>query len=166
MAHKPEVKRLCRDLYVTDKLSIEQISARTSVSPSTLKAWKRQATNTPGDWDTMRAASRIGLAGMDQLAADMIDRFVPLFFETLKTLEQADIGPVEKSETLVRLMDAYSKLTASIAKTSPRLERVSFAMDILKELAQFIQRPEHIDHAGALLAVLEPFGDHIQQMFG
>lgn len=165
MAHPPELKRAVRNSYVTDKVSLEHAAQRHNVPLSTIKAWKRKDKSDGNDWDKQRAATRIGNSGIETLTAEMIEDFVPLFMSTIDELREGQLPALQKAEVIGRLTDSYVKLTAGIARSSPQLQKLSFALEIIKQLVDYTQN-NMPQCAAPLLEVLEPFGEHVAALYG
>ncbi|HWQ10018.1 MAG TPA: DUF1804 family protein, partial [Holophaga sp.] len=72
---------------------------------------------------------------------------------------------LDKAEALSRLSDAYVKTMRCLQKSSPELSRLAVASEVLQHLARFV-RERHPQHAGALLQVLEPFGEELVKLYG
>lgn len=166
MAHSPEKISAIRAAYVYEALNRETISARFNVPVSTITRWKKDALEKGDDWDRARAAARLFGQGAEAVTAAVLEDFVLLFQSTLTDVKNnADIKPLERAEVISRLADAYTKTMNSAAKGSPKLDKLSFAADILRDLVQYIQA-HYPQHAMAMEQVLMPFSEEIGKRYG
>lgn len=165
MAHGPEARAAVRAAYVHQALPIEQAAAAGGVPEATARNWKRRAKRMGDDWDRARAASYMSGQGADTVMMTVLQHILTLTQSTLEHLNAADdIDPLARVEAVSRLSDAYHKTAAAIAKTNPRLSRLSVAMDVLERLAAYVHA-HHPEQGAALLAVLEPFGSEIAKAY-
>jgi hypothetical protein len=66
---------------------------------------------------------------------------------------------------LIGLTDAFNKMTASITRLSPEINRTAVALDVLQRQATFAQQ-RYPQHVGALLEMLEAFGEELAKSYG
>ncbi|MCP5246054.1 MAG: DUF1804 family protein [Burkholderiales bacterium] len=133
---------------------------------STINRWKKTAFKNGDDWDKARAAARLSGQGAEAVTVAVLEDFVLLFQSTLADVKSdQDITPLQKAEVISRLSDAYTKTINAAAKGNPKLDKLSFAADILRDLVQFIQT-HYPQHAQAMEQVLVPFGEEIGKRYG
>lgn len=161
MAHPPEVRSRLRAHYIHDGLSLEAAAGRLDLSPRTATRWKQEALAKGDDWDKARAASRLAGEGAEAVSQAVLEEFLSLFQSTLAAVKaDPDMKAMAKAEAISRLSDAYTKTMKSVQRSAPGLNRLALAMEILANLGKFVQA-RFPQHAGALLEVLEPFGEEL-----
>lgn len=166
MAHSQQKITAARAAYVYEALNMEAISERFNVPRSTIVRWKKASLGNGDDWDRARAAARLSGQGIEAVTSAVLEDFVLLFQSSIKEIkEAADIKAQDKVELLSRLADAYTKTINSIAKGNPKLDKLSFAADLLGDLIQYIQS-HYPQHAKAMEEVLVPFGQKIGNQYG
>lgn len=166
MAYSQQTINQARAAYVYEALNIEAVSERFNVPRSTVTRWKKTALGNGDDWDRARAAARLSAQGTEAITAAVLEDFVLLFQSTLTEVKESkDVNPVEKAEIISRLADAYTKTMNSAAKGSPKLDKLSFAADVLRDLVQYIQA-NYPQHATAMEQVLIPFGEEVGKRYG
>ena len=165
MAHAPEKRAKLRASYIHDGLSLEAAADRQDISGRTATRWKQEALAKGDDWDKARLASRLAGEGSEAVARAVLEEFLSLFQTTLTEIKGADLKPMEKAEAIARLSDAYTKTMRSIQRSAPELNRLAVASEVLQLLAKFVQA-KHPKHAGALMEVLEPFGEELVIAYG
>lgn len=166
MAYSPQKINEARAAYVYEALNREAISERFNVPVSTLARWKKAALEKGDDWDRARAAARLSGQGMEAVTTAVLEDFVLSFQATMKEIkEDKALKPKERVDMLASLADAYTKTINSIAKGNPKLDKLSFAADLLGDLIQYIQT-HYPQHAKAMEEVLVPFGQEIGNRYG
>lgn len=166
MAYTIQKINEARSAYVYEALNMEAISTRFNVPRSTIVRWKKSALGKGDDWDRARAAARLSGQGIEAVTSAVLEDFVLLFQSSIKEIKEAtDIKAQDKVELLSRLADAYTKTINSIAKGNPKLDKLSFAADLLGDLIQYIQT-YYPQHAKAMEEVLVPFGQEIGNRYG
>ncbi len=166
MAYSQQTINQARAAYVYEALNIEAVSERFNVPRSTVTRWKKAALENGDDWDRARAAARLSAQGTEAITAAVLEDFVLLFQSTLTEVKASpDINPIAKAEIISRLADAYTKTMNSAAKGSPKLDKLSFAADVLRDLVQYIQA-NYPQHATAMEQVLIPFGEEVGKRYG
>lgn len=155
-----------RAAYIYDALNLEGVARKCNVPLSTIMRWKKSALENGDDWDRARAAARLSSEGAEAVTAAVMEDFVLLFQSTLEDVKKSkDIKPLDKAEVLSRISDAYSKTMNAVTKGNPKLDKLSFAADLLRDLVQFIQA-DYPQHAVAMEEVLLPFGESIGKRYG
>ncbi|SDY24434.1 DUF1804 family protein [Nitrosomonas sp. Nm58] len=166
MAHSPETTSAVRSAYVYEALNLEAISDRFNMPRSTITRWKKAALKNGDNWDRARAAARLSGEGAEAVTAAVLEDFMLLFQSTMEDVKNSqDIKPLDKAEVLSRISDAYSKTMNAVTKGNPKLDKLSFAADMLRDLVQFIQT-YYPQHAVAMEEVLLPFGESIGKRYG
>lgn len=166
MAHSPETISAIRSAFVYEALNREAISDRFNVPVSTITRWKKDALEKGDDWDRARAAARLSGQGMEAVTTAVLEDFILMFQSTLAQVkDNAAINPIDRAEVISRLADAYTKTMNSAAKGSPKLDKLSFAADILRDLVQYVQQ-HYPQHATAMEQVLMPFSEEIGRRYG
>ena len=156
-----EVRDAVRGAYVFQRQPLNVAARAGGVTEPTARRWKRAAAAAGDDWDRARAAGRIAAGGLGDLTARVIEDFALLFESTIADLKAAtDLGPEVVAETLARLADSYTKVVKAAGAVDPKLGRLSIALQVLDELAKFIQA-EFPDDLARFSAILEPFGQRL-----
>lgn len=165
MAHAPETRQSVRRAYVYDRLPLEAAAEREAVSYATARNWKRKAKEEGDDWDRARAASRMASGGLGDLTTRVLEEFALLFQVTMEEIGSGEFDGIQKAEAMSRLADAYTKTVKAAGGGDSSIGKLAVAMEILERLVAFVQR-HYPQHAGALLEVLEPFGEELNQAYG
>lgn len=165
MAHSQETRQAVRRAYVVERLALEQAARRNGVSYHTARAWKKKAREDGDDWDRARAATRMAQGGLGDLTAQLLEDFAILFQHTVEEVKSGQYSALQKAEAISRLSDAYTKTVKAAGGGDPRIARLSVALEVLERLAGFVQ-VQFPEHAGALMAVLEPFGQELAAAYG
>lgn len=165
MAHGDDVRRKVRAAYVFDQLGLEIAAVKEGVPEATARRWKREAKAAGDDWDRARSAQLLAGGGIEEVVRQTLAVVVQQVQATVETIQiNTDIAPAEKVQMLASLADAYNKLIASSKRMMPETDKLAVGMDVLKRLTEFT-RARHPQHANALLAVLEPFGDELTKAY-
>lgn len=166
MAYAEEIINQARSAYVYEALSLTVVADRHGLPLSTINRWKKNALVKGDDWDKARAAARLSGQGAEAVTVAVLEDFVLLFQSTLSDVKSStDLTPLDKAEIISRLSDAYTKTINAAAKGNPKLDKLSFAADILRDLVQYIQA-HYPQHATAMEQVLVPFGEEIGKRYG
>lgn len=165
MAHPRLKKSEVRRRYVADRQPLTGAAAIAGVSYSTARQWKAQALQANDDWDKARDAETLRDGTTDELNRVVLNEFVPLFRSTILELSAQTLPATVKAEAISRLSDAYAKAVKAAGAVDPTIARLAWAMDVLKSLAEFVQ-VKFPQHAGAVLEILEPFGQHLAEQYG
>lgn len=161
MAYSPQKINEARSAYVYEALNREAISERFNVPVSTIARWKKSALDKGDDWDRARAAARLSGQGAEAVTTAVLEDFMLLFQSTLDGVKAAaEMKPLEKAEIISRLSDSYTKTIGAAAKASPKLNKLSIAMEVLQLLVKYIQS-ERPDLVGQFSDVLGGFGEKL-----
>jgi len=166
VAHNPENKAFVRRSYVFDKLPLTQSCAIHGVAIGTARRWKKKATQDGDCWDKARASNSMTTGNMDEMLSSMVNDFVTMH-KTLcdEITNNKDMDALTKINALASLADSLNKCIAAAGRASPRLNRLSLAIEIIETLGHFIQE-KFPEHALAFAEVIEPFGVKVSKKYG
>lgn len=160
MAHDPQKKAQVRASFVQG-LPLQSAAAQHDVSYQTARNWKGAAKREGDDWDVARTARRMTRGGMASLTNEILEGLATQFAATLQVMQEAkNMEPIKQADMLLRLSDAYVKCMAAAARGNPKLDSLAVAMDVLRELGEFV-RENAPDLRERMLELLEAFGPHI-----
>lgn len=166
MAHGIQIRAAARAAYIHEALGIEAIAERLKIATSTVHKWKRQSEQAGDSWERARSAARLSGQGADAVTSAVLEDFVLLFQSTLAEVKaDTEMKALNKAEIISRLSDAYNKTISAAGKSSPKLNKLSVAMEVMEMLADFV-RSQHPAQATAFLAVLEPFAAKVVSVYG
>ena len=165
MAHDQGIRREARRRYVFDRQVMPTIAIAMGIPEATIRRWKRDAATHGDDWDVARSANTIAGEGLDSIITEVVQDYVMMHQATIEDLRNnPDIAAIDKAKILAALADSFNKTVSAAGRLSPKISELGVAMDVLKRLGDFVHR-QHPDHAGALLEVLEPFGQHLAEIY-
>lgn len=165
MAHDDAIKSKVRAQYVQG-MPLESAAELTGVSYNTCRNWKRKAKESGDDWDVARHAKRLSKGSVAELTGEIMESMVEQFAATMKAMQGTEgMPPMQKAEILLKLSDAYVKTMAAAARGNPKLNSLSVAMDILRELGAFIAE-QFPDLRQPFMDVIEAFGPEVVRMYG
>lgn len=165
MAYSQQKINEARSTYVYEALNREAISERFNVPVSTIARWKKAALEKGDDWDRARAAARLSGQGAEAVITTVLEDFMLMFQSTLDDVKKTeDIKPLERAEVISRLSDAFTKTINAAAKGSPKLNKLSVAMEVLQLLVRYIQQ-ERPDLVEQFSDVLGGFGEKLAGEF-
>lgn len=165
MAHDSAKRSALRRFYVVDRQPLTAAASLLSVSYSTARAWKQAALERGDDWDRARMAEEVGDGGIKTLTRTVLEEFVPLFTSTIAAIKDSKVDGLKKADALARISDAYMKTVKASGAVDPSIAKLGWAMDVMRLLAQFTAE-RFPQHQGALLEVLEPFGERLATEYG
>lgn len=166
MSHPVEKRAQIRDLYVHRGLNLAQAARSLSVDPRTAGRWKREAVAAGDDWDKAKAAGLLAGEGAEAVSRQVLEGFLAMFQDTLKAVQGLpDIKALEKTEAMASLADAYAKVTKSIQRSAPELNRLAIASEVITAFGKFV-RERYPQAAAAFLEALEPFGAELVKLYG
>lgn len=164
MAYDDSVKRKVRAKFVQG-LTLAAAAETQGVPFPTARNWKRKAADEGDDWDVARNAKRLTKGSMDDLTGSILLDLGEQFEATIKAMREAkDLKPEKKADMLLKLADAYVKTMAAAGRGNPKLNRLSVAMDVVRELAAFIAE-RYPKHRAQFLDMAEAFGPVLVQRF-
>ncbi len=161
MAYSRQTKRALREAYLSG-LSLPKAAAQAGVKLSTARRWKKEA---GAEWDRIRAAQRLSGDGLEAVVQGILGDMILLHQTAVKKINELDKSPEECAALLASLTDSLVKTTKSLGHVAPKLSRLGAAMEILRDLADFIQA-EHPRQTQAFLEILEPFGELMAKKHG
>jgi hypothetical protein len=164
MAHDEAARKAARKAYVNDRLALPVIALSLGVSEPTLRRWKRSAAERGDDWDKARAANLVAGDGFDGLMSLVLEDFATQFQATMELLKGDDIPALDRVKAMSSLADAMQKTVSAAKAATPRISELGVAYDVLKRLSEFAAR-HHAAQAPAILEVLEPFADHLTEIY-
>lgn len=165
MAHPQEIRRAVRTAYIRERLPLEAAAEKHGVSYATARTWKNKAKQDGDHWDKARVAGRMAEGGLGDVTAQVLEDFALLFQSTLEEIKTHDGDPIEKSEAISRLADAYTKTMKAAGGGNSKIAQLAVAMKVLEELAKFI-REQHPEQLETFVLLLEPFGQRVSEVFG
>ncbi|MDR2710210.1 MAG: DUF1804 family protein [Burkholderiales bacterium] len=165
MAYNEAQRHAIRAAYVYQRKTVMQLAKLHRIPERTLARWKKDALKQGDDWDVARTAYSISAKGSASVTIAFLEDFMIVATNTMKELkEDPKIPALGKAEALSRLSDSYNKAMAAANKYAPELNKISVALEVLHDLAEFV-RNKMPEHAAAMLEVLEPFGAHIAKKY-
>lgn len=165
MAHEPQKRAQVRASFVQG-LPLQSAAEQSGISYQTARNWKRAAKGEGDDWDVARNARRLTRGGMASLTTEILEGLATQFAATLQAMQDAEgMEPIKQADMLLRLSDAYVKCMAAAARGNPKLDALSVAMDVLRELGDYV-RDNAPDMRERMLELLEGFGPHIVARLG
>ncbi|QCI65642.1 DUF1804 family protein [Phreatobacter stygius] len=166
MAHDDRKKRDARKKYVFERQALPVVALTLGVPEATLRRWKREAGAKGDDWDTARSANTIAGEGLDKLITEVVQDYVTVHQATIEDLRtQQGLTASERAKILAGLADSFNKTVSAAGRISPKISELGVAMDVLKRFAEFVTR-QHPKLAPPLLEVIEPFGQHLAEVYG
>jgi len=165
MAHPQDRRRRARQLYIFKRLAVPAIALDVGVSEATIRRWKRKAKDAGDDWDAARAAVTISGEGLEAVVSSVVEEFTIQFQAALEMLKSEAIAPDERVKLMASLSDAFNKMVGAAGRVAPKISQLSVALDVLRRLGEYI-RAHHPDQVETFLAVLEPFGEQLAEVYG
>lgn len=165
MAHDADTRREARKRYVYERQALPTIAIALGVSEASLRRWKRDAGARGDDWDVARSANTIAGEGLDKLVMEVVQDYVTVHQATIEDLRSAEMSAAEKAKVLAGLADSFNKTVNAAGRVSPKISELGVAMDVLKRLGDFVGR-EFPAAAPALLEIIDPFGQHLAEVYG
>lgn len=166
MAHGSEKRTQLRGLFVYKRLAMDAACAAAKVPRSTGNRWKQDAARDGDDWDKARAAVALGDENFGQLSRKLLEDYLVQHQAVIDLLKaEKDMPAAQRASVLASMSDSFNKAMGSFKKLSPDLNRHAIALDALQRLATFAQQ-RYPGHVGALLEMLEPFGEELAKAYG
>lgn len=165
MAYSPETKQAVRSSFIYERLPLPEAASKHGVSYSAAQAWKRQAKAHGDDWDKARSASRLADGGLGDITNQLLEDFALLFQTTIGDIKDGGYNALEKAEAISRLSDSYNKTMKAAAGANPKIAKLAVAMEVLEELAGFIQK-EYPDDLPRFAMILEAIQPRVNKVFG
>lgn len=166
MASSNKKLRDARRKYVFERQAIPTIAVSLGVSQSTVRRWKKAAKANGDDWDIGRSANMLSGESMEAIVTNVLERFIIQFEATISDLEaDKNIGAADRAKILQGLGDAFAKTISSAARVAPKISEMGVANDVVRRLTNFVGE-NYPHHSDAFLEILEPFGDHLIEVYG
>lgn len=165
MAYPPESRQAVRRAYVHDRVTLTAAASRFHIPYQTVRRWKDEDAENGDCWDRARNASRMASGSLGDITNQVLEDFSRLFQSTITQLEQGDVDPLDKAESIARLADAYTKTMKAAGAAEPKVAKLAVAMQVIEELAKFI-RERNPELLGPFTTLLEPFGARIAEVLG
>lgn len=166
MAHPTERRSQLRGLYVFKRLPIEAACNALKIAKSTGIRWKSEARDKGDDWDNARAAVALGDENFTQLSRKLLEDYLVQHQAAMDVLRKdTELSAGQRASILASTADSFNKTMASFKRLAPELNRHAIALDTLQRLASFAQQ-RYPQHVGALLEMLEPFGEELAKAYG
>ncbi|SLN38268.1 hypothetical protein AQS8620_01434 [Aquimixticola soesokkakensis] len=159
-----ELKRKARADYVFRRFTQATIAAAYGLSEPTVGRWKRAAKVQGDDWDKARTANVIAGQGVEAVVSTVVEDFMMQAQSILDEIKDGSHSTVDKVSMLVALSDAMTKMAASAKRFAPKVSELGVAQDVMSKLLDFV-RDEFPHHASAILEIIEPFGEHLAEIY-
>ncbi|WP_288960030.1 DUF1804 family protein [uncultured Sulfitobacter sp.] len=159
-----ELKRKARSDYVFRRFTQATIAAAYGISEATVGRWKRAAKAQGDDWDRARTAHVIAGEGVEAVVSSVVEDFMMQAQSILDEIKSGNHSTTEKVAMLVSLSDAMTKMAASAKRFAPKVSELGVAQDVMSKLLDFV-RDEFPHHASAILEIIEPFGEHLAEIY-
>lgn len=164
MAHSAETRTNVRKLYI-EGLPLTGAAATCGVSYDTARTWKASAEAKGDNWDTARAAYRIGDAGIEELSRQLVDDFSRQVIVTTREIENGKLPAADKALLLAQLADAYVKFSKAFGRINPEYSGLSIALDTLKIIVDHLRIADP-DALKALHPHLDDIGVQLGKRYG
>lgn len=169
MAYSQAVKDKVRQAYIHQRLPLAEAAAAHKIPYNTARTWKRECKRNGDDWDRARTAARLVKGGISEVTSAFLEEFVILFQNTVNGLnekgKQDEVDHIEVAEALSRLADAYTKTVKSVTASSPQLNKLTIALEVVEMLTNHI-REHHPDRLKEWVDLLEPFSRKLSEEMG
>lgn len=166
MAHSNAIRAAARAAFVHEGLTLGKIAERMGVPMATLRNWKQAAMARGDDWEKAALAVGVGASGTAAAVEAVIGRFMRQFQSLMGQIEDSDdVSVPDKIKLMALLTDSYAKMTAATARSQPKLDRLSVALEVLSLLGDYVVK-NHRDTAPALVGALESFGPELTARYG
>jgi len=139
VAYSQEVVSAVRGSYIYESLTLSASASKHDVYEKTAALWKRKAKVNGDDWDKARSAARLASGGLGEITSRLLEDFALLFKSTIDDISTGDHDGLEKAEAISRLSDAYAKTMKAAATGSPKIAKLSIALEVIQELSNIIK---------------------------
>ena len=157
----PEERMKLRADYIYGGFTLNGAAQRHGVTHTTASRWKAQAKARGDDWDAEKYAALLTANGRRETGKRLLELHVRSYEKALGEIDaDTQLNPLQKAQALCSLNDSLSKLTASVRRIDPEIGVLQQAREVVQHLAQFVAT-RYPQHAAALLEVLEPFGQYL-----
>lgn len=164
--HGIEVRQACRRKYIFERKTMQQCCSELEISLRTGQLWKEKAKKAGDNWDHQRDAWLLAGEGQEMMARKILQDYLLQHESVLKAIrEDPDLKAMEKVNCLTRLADAFTKTMNAVSRTTPQMNRLAIASEVVQLFARYVQE-HHPEHAPLLLEVLEPFTQKVAKIYG
>ncbi|MBF0448161.1 MAG: DUF1804 family protein [Magnetococcales bacterium] len=94
----------------------------------------------------------------------LLGEFLVLHTEAMASVKEEVQDPIKQVEALTRLSQALDRTVNALVKATPPPPCLTIARDVLQKQVVFVER-RFPQHAQALLAILEPFGEELIKIY-
>lgn len=168
MAYASHVRTKLSGLYIYQALTLDEAAKACGVSLRTALHWKKASAEQGDDWERRRLAARMAGESQERVSQAILEDYLLLHQFTIEKLKQ-DTDPkvtaLQRAEALSRLADAFTKTMNAVRKSSPSLNNLAVANEVLQRQAAFI-KARFPQHAEVFLEILEPFGEELAKSYG
>lgn len=164
MAHSATIRHGVRNAYIRG-VPLAQAAKQFGVSEATARAWRDKETDTPSDWDHLKAAHDLALGMNNDTIQEILGRFLTAHAIAIQELDDPKLTAEARVGRLASLTDSLAKTMRALGNAAPELSRLGVAMEVLHLLAEYIKN-NHPKLAPSFMDVLVPFGNHLVKEFG
>ena len=166
MAHANETRQALRRKYVYERKSMQQACAELDISHRSGQNWKAKAMREGDNWDHQRDAWLLAGEGQEFMARKILQDYLLQHEAVLKAIrDDKDLTAMQKVTCLTGLADAFTKTMNAVSRTTPTMNRLAIASEVVQVFARFIQE-NYPQHGPMLLEVLEPFTQKVSKIYG
>lgn len=163
MAHGEDKKHALRNLFVFDKLNLEQAAKQLNISAPTARRWKAQALEQGDNWEKLRSAHTLAGNDLEDVARSLLTDLVLQFKTTMDALSNdVMLDAKERVALLTSLSDSYNKAISANKKLLPETNKLAIALQVVELLAQYIKENKN-ELLMPFMEVLEPFGKRLEK---
>lgn len=164
MSANEDIRRKARSDYVYRRMMQSTIAAAYGLSEATVGRWKKAAKDKGDDWDKARTAHVIAGEGVEVVVSSVVEDFMIQAQAILDEIKNGEHTTQDKVKMLVHLSDAMTKMAASAKRFAPKVSELGVAQDVMAKLLEFV-RENFPQHAATILEIIEPFGEHLAEIY-
>jgi hypothetical protein len=167
-----EQRDVLRRGYLYDQLSLRDAATRAGMFYSTALRLRAKAKEEGDDWEFLRAAYRLSTDGVTMISRQMAEDFLRERQRIMNLLDagygdraaENQLGPLARTEILVKLTDAYRKIVADIARMDPEGMRFGVVISVMQFLGRFIAQ-QYPDKSAEWLAIFSAARPKLEEEF-
>ncbi|OPH33250.1 DUF1804 family protein [Moraxella equi] len=166
MAYSKDKINEVRKSYVFERLSLDKCAELHKVSYPTVQRWKNQAKLNGDDWDKVRTAHTLAGGEIEDMGREILTDFVIEYKSTMTILrEDESLSSAQRVAFLTSLADSFNKVVSANKKILPQVSQLAVALKTVELFGTHVKdnKPELLQE---FIAMLEPFGETLQQEFG
>ncbi|MCG8465019.1 MAG: DUF1804 family protein, partial [Xanthomonadales bacterium] len=96
----------------------------------------------------------------------IIEEFMIMFNATVTAIkDDKKLTSLDKAEAVASLSDSYIKITKAATTMSPRLHKITVALEVIKDYTDMVYQ-EFPQLAGPVIETLEHFANLVQEKYG